>query len=143
MAHARSRATWISALALGAVAFAGAGVWAAYREDMDALRQRLDGRSTVVESPFGAIEYALSGQGPPVLAIHGTGGGFDQGLEMVGPLADHGFQLIAPSRFGYLRSGWPADHSPEAQADAFAWLVERLGHEKVAVLGGSAGAISA
>jgi 2-hydroxy-6-oxonona-2,4-dienedioate hydrolase len=141
MSLTRRHLAWASALAI--LVAAGVGAWTAYRSEMDDLRARLEGRSRVVESPYGPIEYALAGKGPPVLAIHGTGGGFDQGLEMIGPLAGHGFQLIAPSRFGYLRSGWPADHSPEAQADAFAWLLDRLGHRKVAVLGGSAGAISA
>lgn len=143
MPDRRRRAAWVLPAALGAAALAGAGLWSAYAADMERLHARLEGRSTVVESPYGSIEYALAGHGPPVLAIHGTGGGFDQGLEMVGPLAKHGFQLIAPSRFGYLRSGWPEDRSPEAQADAFAWLISELGHDQVAVLGGSAGAISA
>jgi 2-hydroxy-6-oxonona-2,4-dienedioate hydrolase len=143
MAPLTPRARIVAALAI-AVAAAGVAVTsAAFRSDMEAAQQRLQGRSTVVQSPYGPIEYALTGQGAPVLGIHGTGGGFDQGLEMIGPLAAYGFQVIAPSRFGYLRSGWPTDVSPEAQADAFAWLIERLGHERVAVVGGSAGALSA
>jgi 2-hydroxy-6-oxonona-2,4-dienedioate hydrolase len=143
MSRPRTRRTRLIATAALALVAAAAAAWLAYRSEIHAAQQRLEGRSTVVESPYGAIEYAVAGQGPPVLTIHGTGGGFDQGLEMVGPLADHGYQLIAPSRFGYLRSSWPDDVSPEAQADAFAWLLDRLGQPRVAVLGGSAGAISA
>ena len=97
----------------------------------------------VVASPYGGIEYATHGAGPPVLVIHGSGGGFDQGLDMMGPLAGHGYSLIAPSRFGYLRSARPANASPEVQADALAWLVRHLGEDEVVVAGGSAGALSA
>jgi 2-hydroxy-6-oxonona-2,4-dienedioate hydrolase len=121
----------------------GGGVWAAYAHDMEAANLRLQGRSSVVESPYGLIEYATVGEGRPVLAVHGSGGGFDQALEMMGPLADRGYRLIAPSRFGYLRSGRPENASPAMQADAFAWLLSQMGEEKVIVAGGSAGALPA
>jgi pimeloyl-ACP methyl ester carboxylesterase len=114
-----------------------------FRRDMLQLRARLVGRSKSLDSTFGTLEYALAGTGRPVLAIHGSGGGFDQGLEMVGPLAAHGYRLIAPSRFGYLGSAFPADASPEMQADAFAELLDHLQERRVVVFGGSAGALSA
>lgn len=121
-------ARWTLFAGGAAVLAAGASVWSAFDRDMAAAHARLEGRSTVVDSPFGPIEYAEAGQGPPVLVIHGSGGGFDQGLEMMGEeLATRGFRVIAPSRFGYLRSGRPPDASPERQADAFAWLLARLG----------------
>jgi pimeloyl-ACP methyl ester carboxylesterase len=123
--------------------FAGLGVFAAYHRDLAAAEARIAGRSTVVQSPYGPIEYAIVGQGPPVLAIHGSGGGFDQGLDMMGPLAKRGYRLISPSRFGYLRSGRPANASPAIQADALAWLVAHLGEDKVIVAGGSAGSLPA
>jgi pimeloyl-ACP methyl ester carboxylesterase len=110
---------------------------------MSELHARVAGRSESVDTSFGALEYAVTGEGPPVLAIHGSGGGFDQALEMVGPLTAYGYRLIAPSRFGYLGSEFPQDASPETQADAFAELLDHLGEAKVAVLGGSAGALSA
>lgn len=91
----------------------------------------------------GQLEYALAGSGSPVLMVHGTGGGFDQSLTFTEGLLRHGFQVIAPSRFGYLRSEFPEDPSPERQADAFVDLLDELGIEKVAVAGGSAGALSA
>jgi pimeloyl-ACP methyl ester carboxylesterase len=105
-------------------------------------RARLVGRSSVFQSSFGAIEYAVAGEGPPVLMIHGTGGGFDQGLDFAQPLF-RGWRIIAPSRFGYLRSDFPADPSSERQADACAELLNELKIERVAVMGGSAGALSA
>lgn len=118
-------------------------VWISFRHEMAALRPRLDARSVTVETSIGTVEYALDGDGPPVLAIHGSGGGFDQGLEMAGSLAAKGFRLIAPSRFGYLRSSYPENLTLEMQADVFAELLDRIKIEKVFIFGGSAGALSA
>jgi pimeloyl-ACP methyl ester carboxylesterase len=89
------------------------------------------------------MEYAVAGTGPPVLMVHGTGGGFDQGLAFTAPLVAAGRRVIAPSRFGYLRSDFPDDPSSENQADAFVALLDHLGIDRVPVIGGSAGALSA
>jgi pimeloyl-ACP methyl ester carboxylesterase len=122
---------------------AAAILWLVFQRDMSELHARVVGRSQSADTRFGVLEYAVTGEGPPVLAIHGSGGGFDQALEMVGPLTAYGYRLIAPSRFGYLGSEFPQDASPETQADAFAELLDTLGEAKVAVFGGSAGALSA
>lgn len=79
----------------------------------------------------------------PLLSVHGSGGGFDQGMAFAAPLATQGVRVIAMSRFGYLRTPMPADHSAEAQADAFVCLLDSLGIQRAAILGGSAGAPSA
>jgi 2-hydroxy-6-oxonona-2,4-dienedioate hydrolase len=109
--------------------------------DINAAKARVTGHSSVIETSFGQLEYAQRGDGPPFLMIHGTGGGFDQGLTFTEQLA--GFRVIAPSRFGYLRSAFPDDPSPAHQADALAELLDRLEIDKAPVAGGSAGAISA
>jgi len=114
-----------------------------YSTDMTIARHRIATGSKIATTPCGTIEYAVAGQGTPVLMIHGAGGGFDQGLSFVRPLLAHDIQLIAPSRFGYLRTPVPADTSAEAQADAHACLLDALGVERVVVMGGSAGAPSA
>jgi pimeloyl-ACP methyl ester carboxylesterase len=75
--------------------------------------------------------------------LHGTGGGFDQGLRFGHRLSLSGFQIVAPSRFGYLRSAFPADPSPANQADALAGLLDHLGIDRLPVAGGSAGALPA
>jgi pimeloyl-ACP methyl ester carboxylesterase len=103
----------------------------------------VSGRSAAIETRFGRLEYAQAGHGPPFLMIHGTGGGFDQGLGMAEGLLPHGYRIIAPSRFGYLGSAFPADPSSENQADAFVELLDRLKIRKLPVAGGSAGALSA
>ena len=84
------------------------------------------------------------GDGRPVLAVHdGAGGGYDQGLLIAASFLGGGFKVIAPSRFGYLRTPVPVDASPAAQADAHAALLDWLGVDKAVVVGVSAGAPSA
>ncbi|MGD9914996.1 MAG: hypothetical protein AB7S80_13015 [Rhizobiaceae bacterium] len=61
--------------ALGAAWSAGA-----YCASMAAADTRLTHRSSVIDTSSGTLEYAIAGHGPPVMMIHGTGGGFDQGL---------------------------------------------------------------
>ncbi|MBI3669681.1 MAG: alpha/beta hydrolase [Acidobacteria bacterium] len=114
-----------------------------YRPDIAAARARVSSASQVVNTPCGLIEYAAVGKGRPVLVVHGAGGGFDQSLDFGRILVDKGFRVIAPSRFGYLRTPLPLDASPMAQADAHACLLDALNLPRVAVLGGSAGAPSA
>lgn len=129
----------------GGALVAGGGLTAtAYRRAMEKARQRISpSRSTVIDSRFGDLEYAEAGSGPPFLMVHGTGGGFDQGLAMAGPLSEAGYRVIAPSRFGYLRTTMPDNPSSENQADAFAELLDALGIDRAVICGGSAGALSA
>lgn len=115
----------------------------AYQRDMRESERRIAGRGEVIQTSFGQLEYAVAGKGRDMLMIHGTGGGFDQGLTFTEPLVRRGFRVIAPSRFGYLRSDFPEDPSSERQADALVELLDRLGVAKVPVAGGSAGALSA
>ena len=100
--------------------------------------------SQIAQTNCGPIEYATAGNGPPVLVVHGAGGGFDQGLEAARLLIESGFQVIAPSRFGYLRTPMPEkrERLAETQADAHACLLDALKLSKVAVFGVSAGAPS-
>jgi pimeloyl-ACP methyl ester carboxylesterase len=90
-----------------------------------------------VQTSCGPIEYATAGNGPPVLVIHGAGGGFDQGLAFGADLAVAGFRVIAMSRFGYLRTPLLADASPAAQADAHASLLDALDVPRASIIGGS------
>ena len=99
--------------------------------------------SKVIPSRFGDLEYAEAGAGTPFLMVHGTGGGFDQGLFFAKRFSEAGYRVIGPSRFGYLRSAFPEDPSSENQADAFLDLLDALHIDKIAVAGGSAGALSA
>jgi pimeloyl-ACP methyl ester carboxylesterase len=64
-------------------------------------------------------------------------------MAFAGSLAQHGIRVIAMSRFGYLRTPMPVDASAAAQADAHVCLLDALGIDRAAVMGGSAGAPSA
>lgn len=115
--------------------------YASFKSEMRQHSQRLEGRSQLASTRFGRVEFAERGGGPPFLMIHGTGGGFDQALTFTQALS--GYRVIAPSRFGYLRSAFPADPSSARQADALAEMLDRLDIEALPVAGGSAGALSA
>lgn len=138
----RRRFLWFS-LAGGAALLAGGAVWRAFATDMARARARISGRSAVFQSRFGTMEYATAGSGPPCIMIHGTGGGFDQGLAFAQRLVAAGRQVVAPSRFGYLRTAMPAEPTSENQADAIVDLMDELRIDRAPVIGGSAGALSA
>ena len=118
-------------------------VWVRYYHDIRTARARISSGATLVNTPCGLIEYANVGTGPAILAIHGAGGGFDQSLDLARDLLGTGFRVVAPSRFGYLRTPLPADASPIAQAEAHACLLDALHLQKVVVIAGSMGAPSA
>jgi len=115
----------------------------AYRSDINVARARVSSGSKLVNTPCGLIEYADQGTGPVIFAIHGAGGGFDQSLELAKDFLPAGYRVVAPSRFGYLRTPLPPDASPMAQADAHACLLDALKLDRVVVVGGSMGAPSA
>lgn len=138
----RRRAFLLGVASLAAIATAGVS-WRAFLADIHNARARTRGRSHVILSRFGDMEFAEAGAGPPLLMVHGTGGGFDQGLDFAQRLSSSGWRVIAPSRFGYLRSAYPEDPSSENQADAFVDLLDALQIERIPIIGGSAGALSA
>ena len=137
-----TRRQWLLGVGAGAL-IGGSYVWSRFRRAVEAADRRVAGRSSTVATPFGTLEYAIAGSGPPLLMIHGTGGGFDQGLRFAAALMRFGYRIIAPSRFGYLRSDFPVDPSLVNQADALAALLDHLAIDHLAVAGGSAGALSA
>jgi pimeloyl-ACP methyl ester carboxylesterase len=127
---------------LGAVVAGLVVVTYFYQRDIQQARDRIASGSQIAQTPCGPIEYAEVGDGPPLLVVHGAGGGFDQGLDFAKPLAERGFRVIATSRFGYLRTPLPNDATPAAQADAHACLLDALHLQRVPILGISAGAPS-
>jgi pimeloyl-ACP methyl ester carboxylesterase len=114
-------------------------VYARFRRDMRAASERVAKGGHIIETECGPIEYGTAGNGPPVLVIHGAGGGYDQGLLIGSQMFGEDYKLIAPSRFGYLNSPIPEDSSLEAQADAYACLLDALDIERVIVVAFSAG----
>ncbi len=129
-----------AALALCAVAGLAVTV---YLRDIGRAYARLEGRSTLMPSPGGQIEFTQGGSGPHVLVVHGSGGGFDQGELTAQAVLGSGFHWIAPSRFGYLRSTLREGATFDDQAHAYAQLLDRLGIGRVAVVALSHGGPSA
>lgn len=134
---------WIFWSALVFVSAIATVVYAVYRRDVAAARARALSGSRILETRCGPIEYGSLGDGAPVLVLHGTSGGWDQGLASARGLAAHGFRLIAPSRFGYLRTPLPVDPSPEAEADTWAGFLDALQIQRLPVIAFSAGAAPA
>ena len=63
-----------------------------------AWQQEMLTKSRVVATKNGLMEYAMIGDGPVVMAVHGMPGGFDQGIFGFDWIANAGFRLLAPSR---------------------------------------------
>jgi len=103
----------------------------------------LNSASSVAETTAGNVEYLQEGDGPAVLVFHGAPGGYDQAMLFGSSMAERGYQIIAPSRPGYLRTPLTSGLTPEKQADAMAALLDTLGIDNVAVVGVSMGAPAA
>jgi pimeloyl-ACP methyl ester carboxylesterase len=114
-------------------------VFPSYQMQMNEAKEKIKSESRLLETNFGVMEYAISGQGKPVLLIHGAGGGFDQGLWLGRICLQGDYQFIAPSKFGYLSSHTPEEYSAKLQAEQYRILLDYLGIDKVSIIGVSAG----
>ena len=140
----RLSVAWAVAGAIGlTLGIAALSIWWRFDKDITLASAKVARGGTLIVTRCGPIEYQAVGTGIPLLAVHGSGGGYDQGLAFAGALAQRGIRVIAMSRFGYLRTPMPADATPAAQADAHVCLLDALGIRQAGVLGGSAGAPSA
>lgn len=93
----------------------------------------------VADTPLGPVQYATLGEGAPVLVVHGSPGGWDQGVAMGRFLAEAGRRVIAPSRPGYLGTEFGDRREIDRQADLHAALLDELDVERVGVLCWSGG----
>jgi pimeloyl-ACP methyl ester carboxylesterase len=139
----KRRAARAAAAAGVLIAVSALSIWWRFEQDIKEARARSALGSTLIATRCGPIEVQQAGPGVPLLVVHGSGGGHDQGMAFAGALAQNGIHVVAMSRFGYLRTPMPADASAAAQADAHVCLLDALGIRRAAVMGGSAGAPSA
>ena len=105
-------------------------------------RRELDPDRQIVTTKLGDIEFAVIGEGIPFLSIHGTPGGYDQGLVGIRAIpgnAPENTMTIAVSRPGY--RGTPLSSGPtfEEQADLFAALLDELEVESAVIFAASGG----
>jgi pimeloyl-ACP methyl ester carboxylesterase len=97
-------------------------------------------RTETADTRGGPVEYVERGAGEPVLVVHGSPGGCDQGALLGRFLSDAGFRVVAPSRPGYLGTPLSADNAtPAAQAGLWAALMDSLDVERFGVLCWSGG----
>ena len=134
---------WLAFGLVAALLAAVALLAARYAADMRAAYARIAAPAERLQSPPGVIEFRRDGSGTPVLVIHGSGGGHDQGELIARAVLGDGMRWIAPSRFGYLGSSLPDGATFDEQAHAYARLLDHLGIERVAVLALSHGGPSA
>jgi len=96
-----------------------------------------------VRTARGVVEYATTGEGPTVLALHGAMGGWDQSMILARTVDPTRFRAIAVSRPGYLGTALAAGRTPEEQADLYAAMLDALGIERAAMIAVSGGGPSA
>jgi pimeloyl-ACP methyl ester carboxylesterase len=109
------------------------------------IAARLVSESSVIDTAQGSVEVANLGQGPVLLMLHGTPGGYDQVFSLVKAtgLADEGIRVIVPSRPGYLRTPIESGATPAQQAALFDAMLAKLDIDRAVVLGVSGGGPSA
>jgi pimeloyl-ACP methyl ester carboxylesterase len=73
------------------------------------------------------------------MLVHGTPGGSDSSIAMGRFLVEAGFELIAPSRPGYLGTLPDGRGAIDDQADLYAALLDALGYDRTGVLTWSGG----
>lgn len=118
-----------------------------------ATETRLHAGSHVIDTRHGPIEFgddagpgAADPAKPPLLVLHGTGGGYAVGLVLGRAVAassadgSPGPRVIAPSRPGYLRTPLSTGRTFTEQAAALTELLDALGIERAAIAGVSSGA---
>jgi len=93
----------------------------------------------IAQTALGPVEYATRGTGRPVLIVHGTPGGHDQAEAMGRFLPSDEFQVIMPSRPGYLGTPLDGRETIDQQADLHAALLDHLGIAAAGVLCWSGG----
>lgn len=120
------------------VVILGGLIYRQYKHDMSLAYQRISGGGRIIETACGPIQYTEIGEGAPILIVHGSGGGYDQG-EYFAKLIGGNYRWIAPSRFGFLGSPVPDGANSAQQADAHACLLDALGIDRVGVVGVSMG----
>ena len=139
---------WVLRVGGGAIALVLVtmiGCLIAYASWLPGYKRELEAGSRVASTPLGPIEYAIAGEGIPLLRIHGSPGGYDHTI--AGPRArpedTAGFKVIAPSRPGYLRTPLSSGRTAAEQADLYAALLDELKVERAIVYGVSGGGPSA
>jgi len=95
----------------------------------------------IIKTELGEIEYSTTGNGKPVLFIHGGHSNCNETLWHKG-FDLKKFQLITPSRPGYGNTPLNDNKTPKQAADLIISLLDDLAIEKVILYGISAGGLT-
>ena len=108
-----------------------------------ALMQRAQIRDVAVQGIN--VRYAIAGEGPPVLLVHGLASSMITWYCNMDALADAGFTAIAVDLPGYGDSGLAnhLEYDPETAAHFLADFATELNFERFSVAGNSAGGLIA
>jgi pimeloyl-ACP methyl ester carboxylesterase len=123
----------------------GVGIFYVHRAFQTEKRQKLAwlrSTSRVFTTGRGTIEYAVRGQGQPLLYIHGGMGGFEQGTALAEMLKLDDFQLITFSRPGYRRTDMAIGSSLSEQAEAACKVLDHLEITTATIIALSAGGMA-
>ncbi len=135
----RKKTSLLAAIAAVAATTALVSSVRSYRSWKSRQLLRMEGASKLLETAPGPVEYCTWGQGPAVLVVHGSPGGYDQSLTLAKLIGSQRCSFIALSRPGYLQTPLQVGQTPEQQADLYAALLDALGIERAAVIGISGG----
>lgn len=98
-----------------------------------------DGRTGLLETDRGPVEYIDAGSGAPILYFHGTGAGNDLALLMERSLLEQGFRLIIPNRPGYGDTPIECGRTTVDAVWLASALLDHLQIDRVGVIGPSGG----
>jgi pimeloyl-ACP methyl ester carboxylesterase len=96
----------------------------------------------IFETALGKVEFRITGQGIPVLFVHGGHSNCNETLFHKG-FDPNEFHLINPSRPGYGKTPLLIDNSPAVTAALFIALLDELNIDSVILVGISAGGLTA
>lgn len=101
----------------------------------------LESGSKIAATARGNIEYAVAGSGVPYLIIHGSPGGYENGLAGRNAYPDsyENVLTITASRPGFLRTPLDSGRTFEEQADLFVALLDELKIDRAVIFAGSGG----
>ena len=77
------------------LAIAALSICWGFDSDIKLANARVADGSALIATRCGPIEYRDAGTGVPLPAVHGSGGGYDQGMAYVGTLAHQGISTCA------------------------------------------------
>lgn len=113
-------------------------VYGRYRQEKKQALQTLRAGSQLLNG----VEFAMRGEGKPILVLHGGFGAYEQGLAAAELLGLEG-KIIALSRPGYRQSSLANGRTLSEQAQMACRLLDQLGIDSVYVLAISGGGLSA